>query len=152
MNGKRFSDTRLGDRFGRTEHIQAHHLDEGARLIGDHNPLHVDEAFAARSRHGARILHGVITSALIGAEFGMVYAGTAIGYLEHNARFLAPVKIGDTLTITWTVTGLLPKPRHGGGIVEAEAVAVNQHGTTVCTVTGRMLVADQPVDHPPAGG
>ena len=145
MTGKRFSDTRVGDRFGRTEAITARHLDEGARLIGDFNPLHVDEAFAARSRHGARILHGVITSALIGAEFGMVYAGTAVGYLEHNARFLAPVKIGDTLTITWTVTELIPKPKHGGGIVVAEATAVNQHGTTVCTATGRMLVADAPV-------
>ena len=145
MTGKRFSDTRVGDRFGRTEPITARHLDDGARLIGDFNPLHVDEAFAARSRHGARILHGVITSALIGAEFGMVYAGTAVGYLEHNARFLAPVKIGDTLTITWTVTELIPKPKHGGGIVVAEATAVNQHGTTVCTASGGMLVADGPV-------
>lgn len=145
MDGKRFSDTRLGDRFGRTERIEARHLDDGARLIGDFNPLHVDADFAARSRHGARILHGVITSALIGAEFGMVYAGTAIGYLEHGARFLAPVKIGDTLTIAWTVTELIPKPHHGGGIVVAEATAVNQHGTLVCTANGRMLVADAPV-------
>lgn len=143
--GKRFDETRVGDRFGRVERIEERHLDEGARLIGDHNPLHVDADFAARSRHGARILHGVITSALIGAEFGMVYRGTAIGYLEHNARFLAPVKIGDTLTIAWTVTELLPKPRHDGGIVVAEAVATNQHGVTVCTATGRMLVANGPV-------
>jgi 3-hydroxybutyryl-CoA dehydratase len=142
--GRRFSDTRLGDRFVRRERITARHLDDGARLIGDFNPLHVDEAFAAQSRYGGRILHGVITSALIGAELGMVYAGTAIGYLEHNARFLAPVRIGDELTITWTVTGLEPKPRHGGGIVSASAEAVNQDGVTVCAVTGRMLVGDAP--------
>jgi 3-hydroxybutyryl-CoA dehydratase len=140
--GKRYSDTRIGDRFVRQERITERHLDDGARLIGDFNPLHTDEAFAARSRYGARIVHGVITSALIGAELGMVYAGTAIGYLEHNARFLAPVRIGDELTITWTVVGLEPKPRHGGGVVVAEAVAVNQDRITVCTVTGRMLVGD----------
>lgn len=140
--GRRFDETRVGDRFVRVERITARHLDEGARLIGDFNPLHVDESFARRSRHGGRILHGVITSALIGAELGMVYAGTAIGYLEHNARFLAPVKIGDQLTITWTVTELIPKPRHGGGVVVAEAVAVNQLGITVCTASGRMLVAN----------
>ena len=143
--GKRFSDTRVGDRFVRVERITAAHLDDGARLIRDFNPLHVDAAFAARSRHGGRILHGVITSALVGAELGMVYAGTAIGYLEHNARFLAPVKIGDELTITWTVVELTPKPKHGGGIVAAEATAVNQHGETVCTCTGKMLVGDAPV-------
>lgn len=145
MPGKRFSDTRVGDRFVRVEPIAARHLDEGARLIGDFNPLHVDAEFAARSRYGGRILHGVITSALVGAELGMVYAGTAIGYLEHNARFHAPVKIGDTLAITWTVTELLPKPRHGGGIVVAQAQAVNQDGVLVCSATGRMLVGDAPV-------
>jgi 3-hydroxybutyryl-CoA dehydratase len=143
--GKRFVDTRVGDRFGRTQRIEERHLTEGARLIGDFNPLHVDEAFAARSRFGGRILHGVITSALMGAEFGMVYRGTAIGYLEHNARFLAPVMIGDTLSIDWTVTELIPKPNHDGGIVVAEAVATNQHGVKVCTATGRMLVANRPV-------
>ncbi len=143
--GKRFSDTRLGERFVRRERITERHVIEGARLIGDFNPLHVDEDFARRSRYGGRILHGVITSALVGAELGMVYAGTAIGYLEHNARFHAPVKIGDELTITWTVTDLLPKPRHGGGVVVAEAVAVNQDGVTVCTATGKMLVGDAPV-------
>ncbi len=142
--GKRFSDTRIGDQFGRRERITARHLDDGARLIGDFNPLHVDDAFAARSRYGARILHGVITSALVGAEFGMAYAGTAIGYLEHDARFLAPVKIGDELTITWTVTAIEPRPKHGGGVVVAEAVAVNQHGVTVCSARGRMLVGDRP--------
>lgn len=143
--GLRYSDTRLGQQFVRVQAIEARHLDDGARLIGDFNPLHVDEAFAARSRHGGRILHGVLTSALMGAELGMVYAGTALGYLQHDARFLAPVRAGDVLTITWTVTALLPKPRHGGGIVQAEGVALNQHGTEVCRAFGRMLVADAPV-------
>jgi 3-hydroxybutyryl-CoA dehydratase len=142
---KRFGDTRLGEQFVRHERIEPRHLEEGARLTGDFNPLHVDEAVARRSRYGARILHGVVTSALMGAELGMVYAGTAIAYLEHNARFLAPVRIGDQLTITWTVVELLPKPQHGGGIVVADAVAVNQDGVTVCTAHGRMLVGDQPL-------
>lgn len=142
---KRFSDTRLGERFIRHETITARHIDDGAALIRDFNPLHVDADFAGRSRFGARILHGVITSALIGAELGMVYAGTAVAYLEHNARFLAPVKIGDSLTITWTVVDLQPKPQHGGGIVVAEAVAVNQDGVEVCRANGKMLVSDGPV-------
>lgn len=80
------------------------------------------------------------------AELGMVFAGTALGYLEHNARFLAPVRIGDVLTIRWTVIDLVPKPRHGGGIVVAEGVAVNQDGVTVCTATGKMLVGSLPGD------
>ncbi len=142
---KRFSETRLGEQFVRRETITARHIDDGAALIRDFNPLHVDADFAARSRFGGRILHGVITSAMIGAELGMVYAGTAVAYLEHNARFLAPVKIGDTLTITWTVVDLQPKPHHGGGIVVAEAVAVNQDGVEVCRASGKMLVSEESV-------
>ncbi len=35
----------------------------------------------------------------MGGPVGMHFHGTAIAYLEHNARFLAPVRPGDTLTI-----------------------------------------------------
>lgn len=139
-----YADVRVGDVYTRTVTIEERHLSQGAALIGDFNPLHVDEDFARRSKFGGRILHGVLTSALMGAELGMVFAGTALGYLEHNARFLAPVRIGDVLTIRWTVTELVPKPRHGGGIVVAEGVAVNQHGATVCVAIGKMLVGGGP--------
>lgn len=138
--GCAYADVRVGDVYTRTVTIEERHLSQGAALIGDFNPLHVDDEFARRSKFGGRILHGVLTSALMGAELGMVFAGTALGYLEHNARFLAPVRIGDVLTIRWTVIELVPKPKHGGGIVVAEGIAVNQHGVTVCTATGKMLV------------
>jgi acyl dehydratase len=138
--GRPYGAVRIGDQFTRRVAITDRHLADGARLIGDFNPLHVDEEFARASRFGGRILHGVITSALMGAELGMVFAGTALGYLEHNARFLAPVRPGDTLTIVWRVTDLVDKPKHGGGIVVAEAEARNQRNELVATAHGRMLV------------
>ena len=142
--GRRYSEFRIGDTFGVTVTITEAHLDRGAALIGDFNPLHVDDAFARESTFGGRILHGVLTSALMSAPFGNLVSGTALGYLEHNARFLAPVRPGDELTITWTVTGLMAKPRHGGGIVSAECAALNQDDVLVATATGKMLVADGP--------
>jgi 3-hydroxybutyryl-CoA dehydratase len=117
-------------------------LDRGAELIGDFNPLHVDAAFAQSSRFGGRILHGVLTSALMSAPFGNLVSGTALGYLEHDARFLAPVRPGDTLVIEWTVTDLVDKPRHRGGIVVADCTARNQAGALVATAHGKMLVGD----------
>lgn len=142
--GRRYSEFRIGDTFGVTVTITEAHLDRGAELIGDFNPLHVDDEFARKSRFGGRILHGVLTSALMSAPFGNLVSGTALGYLEHNARFLAPVRPGDELTITWTVTGLMAKPRHGGGIVTAECAALNQDDVLVATANGTMLVADSP--------
>lgn len=140
--GWRYSEFRLGDTFGSKVKVTPEHLDQGAELIGDFNPLHVDDAYARSTRFGGRILHGVLTSALMSAPFGNLVSGTALGYLEHNARFLAPVRPGDVLAIEWTVTELLPKPRHGGGIVAAECEARNQTGELVATASGKMLVAD----------
>lgn len=143
--GLRYREVRVGDTWHRRVAITGRMICEGADLIGDHNPLHVDAAFAGASRHGGVILHGVITSALMGAELGMVFAGTALGYLEHNARFVAAVRPGDVLEIAWTVVALHDKPKHGGGIVEATAEARNQRGELVATASGKMLVADAPV-------
>jgi len=140
--GRRYSEFRVGDTFGASFTITEAHLDRGAELIGDFNPLHVDPVFARASRFGGRILHGVLTSALMSAPFGNLVSGTALGYLEHNARFLAPVRPGDTLTVTWTVMDLIAKPRHDGGIVVAECVALNQDDVAVATATGKMLVSD----------
>lgn len=140
--GKRYSEVAIGQTYRQSVLVTEAHLSLGATLIGDFNPLHVNEAFARRSRYGSRILHGVITSAIIGAPAGMVFAGTAIGYLEHNCRFLAPVRIGDTLATVWTVTALEDKPKHGGGVVRMRAECVNQRGERVAEATGAMLVND----------
>ena len=142
MTGKRYSDVRVGDVFTESMTITDRHLSIGAELIGDFNPLHVDEAFARASRHGSRILHGVITSAIVGAPAGMIFSGTAIGYLEHNCKFLAPVRTGDVLTTTWRVVACDAKPKHGGGVVGMEADCVNQNGVKVAAANGAMLVGE----------
>lgn len=140
--GRTFSEFKVGDRFGSKVVVSPEHISVAAGLIGDFNPLHVDAAFAAKSRFGGRVLHGVMTSALMSAPFGNLAAGTAIGYLEHNARFFAPVAAGDTLDIEWSVSELLPKPAKGGGIVIADCEARNQRGELVATALGKMLVSD----------
>ena len=82
----------------------------------------------------------MITSALMGAPVGMYFHGTAIAYLEHAARFTAPVRAGDTLTTTWTVVELVAKPKHGGGIVVLHATCTNQDGVVVAEApTARSL-------------
>ncbi|HEY4370530.1 MAG TPA: MaoC/PaaZ C-terminal domain-containing protein [Burkholderiales bacterium] len=138
--GIKYSEVAVGEHFIERMDITDAHLSIGAALIADFNPLHVDEDFAKRSRHGGRILHGVITSAIIGAPVGMIFAGTAIGYLEHNCKFMAPVRAGDTLTTTWTVEAKDDKPKHDGGVVRMRAECVNQAGTVVAQANGAMLV------------
>lgn len=116
----------------------------GAGLFGDFNPLHVDQEFARASRFGGRILHGPFTSALVSAPVGMYFSGTAIAYLEHACRFLAPVKPGDTLATEWTVVEKLDKPKHRGGICVLRGAAANQRGETVLEADGKILVSARP--------
>jgi 3-hydroxybutyryl-CoA dehydratase len=141
--GRAFPEFSLGERFGVTVGITERHLAQAAELTGDFNPLHVDDEFARPSRYGGCILHGVATAALMSAPFGNLVAGTAIAYLEQAARFIAPVRAGDTLEIVWRVVELLPKPAHGGGIVVAECETRNQRGEIVATARGKMLVSNQ---------
>jgi acyl dehydratase len=143
-SGKWFDEVRVGERFARTLTVTETHLVLGAGLIGDFNPHHTDEEYARRSRFGTRILHGMITSAIMGAPARMYFHGTALAYLEHNARFTAPVRAGDTLTTTWTIVELLHKPKQGGGIVVLTGVARNQEGAVVAEALGKILVASRP--------
>ena len=139
-SGEWFDDVAIGDTFRNTVTITETHLVLGAGLIGDFNPHHTNEEYAKQSRFGTRILHGMMTSALMGAAVGMYFHGTAVAYLEHAARFKAPVRAGDTLTSTWTVTAREDKPRHGGGVVTLAGSCRNQHGAIVAEADAKMLV------------
>lgn len=69
-----------------------------ADASGDHNPIHVDEAFAHGTSFGGTIAHGMLTLALIGemmqATFGTAWSATG----QLKVRFKAPARAGDTVT------------------------------------------------------
>jgi len=69
-----------------------------AALTGDYNPLHFDEAFAARTRFGALVVQGGLTTGLLHALVAMDMPGPGTVFLSQNWKFTAPVYIGDTIT------------------------------------------------------
>src|SRR5688572_24573016 len=142
FEGRSYDQLVVGDTFAESLTVSESHITLAARLIGDFNPLHVNDAYARQSRFGARILHGVMTAAIAGAPVGNYFAGTAIAYLEQNNRFLAPVYAGDSLTSTWTITEKVDKPKAGGGIVVMTATCRNQSAVVVLEATGKMLVGN----------
>ena len=150
FQGKWYEEVALGERFGTSVTVTEAHLVLASGLFGDFNPLHVDEEFSKKSMFGTRILHGPFTSALVSAPVGMYFARTAIAYLEHACRFLAPVRPGDTLATEWTVVEKLDKPKHRGGIVVMKAVSKNQDDETVVEADGKLLVAAKPAAKPSA--
>lgn len=69
-----------------------------AEVTGDRNPVHISEEFAAKTRFGERIAHGILTAGLISAVIGMKLPGPGCLYLSQTLSFLAPVRIGDEIT------------------------------------------------------
>jgi 3-hydroxybutyryl-CoA dehydratase len=98
-----------------------------AALFDDYNPLHVDDAYAGHSRFGGRIAHGVICLGLISHLIGMKLPGTGAIYLGQSARFLKPVRVGDTVTASVEVT----KVREDKPILTLATRCVNQAGEVV---------------------
>ena len=66
-----------------------------AELSGDHNPIHLSEHFARKTRFGGRIVHGLYTASLISALIGMRLPGPGSVYISQSLNFRGPVKIGD---------------------------------------------------------
>jgi 3-hydroxybutyryl-CoA dehydratase len=69
-----------------------------AEITGDRNPVHISEEFAAQTRFGERIAHGILTAGLISAVIGMKLPGPGCLYVSQSLSFRAPVKIGDEIT------------------------------------------------------
>ena len=91
-------------------------------LTADVNPYHVDARFAAASRFGRPIVHGLLVGSMVTHVGGQwAWLATAMGF-----QFVAPVFVGDTVTVEVTVTALGERGR-----CEAEARFVNQDGVTV---------------------
>src|SRR5512132_4065520 len=82
-----------------------------ARITGDFNPVHIDEAAAAKTRFGGRIAHGMLSGGLVSAAIANKLPGEGSIYLAQSMRFTAPVRIGDTVTVSLTVLELLSKKR-----------------------------------------
>ncbi len=80
-----------------TMEITGEKIDAFADIIGDHNPIHVDEEFAKTTMFGQRIAHGALSASLISAILGNDLPGPGAVFVELNLRFRRPAFIGDTV-------------------------------------------------------
>jgi acyl dehydratase len=99
-----FDEIAVGDQATYTRLITNREVEAFAAISGDHNPLHLDPDYAATTPFGECIAHGMLTGALISAAIAMELPGPGSVYLNQSIQFKAPVLLGDTLTVTLTVT------------------------------------------------
>jgi acyl dehydratase len=117
----------VGQRASRSLTLTAEHVRKFAEISGDYNPLHFDEAFAARTKFGGLVVQGGLTTGLVHALVAMDMPGPGTVFLSQNWKFTAPVYIGDTIAAEAEVISVHPsKP-----VTQLRVEIKRSDGTTV---------------------
>src|SRR6266571_9418621 len=106
-----------------------------AGITGDFAVNHVNEQYMAKSKYGRRIAHGALivgymstcSTMMIEKCQGATLETTPVSLGYDRVRFLAPVFIGDTVTLTYTIAEV--DPQKGQSLADIEVV--NQNGVRV---------------------
>jgi 3-hydroxybutyryl-CoA dehydratase len=94
------ADFTVGETASLTKTVTEEDIQAFADITGDTNPIHLDDAYARTTRFGGRIAHGMLVAGFISAALGSKLPGPGAIYLGQELRFVAPVRPGDTLTVT----------------------------------------------------
>lgn len=126
-----------------------------AGLSGDYNALHTDEVFAASTPFGERVAHGLLGVAIASGLFtrtrlSQALSDTLVAFTQLEWRFLAPVRVGDTLHVRARIVSLEPTPSNRRGRVTLERDVVNQHGVIVQRGATQLLVRRRSLSPPPS--
>ncbi|MDB5842933.1 MAG: Phosphate butyryltransferase [Polaromonas sp.] len=101
-----FDTIRVGDGASLQRQVTHRDIQLFAAVSGDVNPAHVDALYAQTSQFHEIIAHGMLGGSLISTVLGTQFPGPGTVYLGQTLRFLKPVHVGDTLSVTVTVTAL----------------------------------------------
>ena len=120
-------ELRVGESASRSKTITETDVYLFAGITGDLNPAHVNDQTASLTPFGGRIAHGILSAGLISAVLGMQFPGPGTIYLGQELKFTKPVRFGDTVTATCTVSELLPEKN----IAKLDTICTNQRGEVV---------------------
>lgn len=118
---------KIGDKASRTKTVTEADILAFAQASGDTNPVHLDDDYAATTRFGRRIAHGMLTASVISAILGNDLPGPGTVYMSQTLAFKAPVFIGDVVTATVEVIAYREERR----IATFHTTCANQDGTLV---------------------
>ena len=106
-----------------------------AGIPGDLNPAHVNEQASSLTPFGGRIAHGILSAGLISAVLAMKLPGPGTIYLGQELKFTKPVRFGDTITATCTISELIPEKN----IAKLDTICTNQNGQVVIQGTATVM-------------
>jgi acyl dehydratase len=98
-----FDEITIGQSADYSKTVTEQDIQMFAAVSGDVNPLHLDAEFAAGTRFGERIAHGMLTASFVSAALAMKLPGPGCIFMEQSLKFRLPVKIGDQINVTLEV-------------------------------------------------
>ena len=139
-----FDELKLGDSASLARTLTRADIELFAVMSGDVNPAHLDDEYARSDMFHKVIAHGMWSGALISTVLGTQLPGPGTIYLGQSLRFLKPVGLGDTVTVTLTVARLDPEKRR----VTLDCTVTNQDGQQVATGTAEVIAPAEKVSRP----
>lgn len=127
MKEYKFSDLYKGLSEQFTVTITAEMHDSFTALSGDMNPMHIDKEYAVSNGFIDRVVYGMMTSSFVSTLAGCWLPGKYCLLQEVNLSFANPAYIGDTLTITGTVSELFDNFKRA----KIKVRITNQNGKTI---------------------
>ena len=106
MSSYFFEDLSVGMEASHEKTVSEGDIASFAEVSGDFNPVHMDEDYASGTFFKSRIAHGMLTASFISTVLGTRLPGHGSIYLSQTLRFLAPVRIGDTVKAMARVVSL----------------------------------------------
>jgi len=104
-------DLSIGQSVETSNTITQKDIEKFADLSGDHNPVHLDEAYAAGTQFKSIIAHGMLSASFISGILGTSLPGTGAIIMGMTLKFLAPVHPGDTVRTVVTVKEVIAEKR-----------------------------------------
>lgn len=129
-----FDEIQIGDSASLKHTLHEKDIALFAAMSGDVNPEHMDPEYAKTDMFHKIIAHGMWGGSLISTVLGTQLPGPGTIYLDQTLRFEHPVTLGDTITVSVTVTNKKLE-KH---IVELDCKCVNQLGKEV--ISGQAVV------------
>lgn len=127
LNLKMDGMLKVGENASITKAFSQEEVSKFADLSNDHNPIHLDEAVAAESIFGQRVVHGMLVASLFSGLIGEKLPGPGSIYLGQNLSFKAPVFIGEEVTASVEISEI----REDKPIITLKTICRNSEGKIV---------------------
>ncbi len=133
-----FEAISVGDRAEVRHVITERDLQKFVELTGDDNRLHVDSEYARRTSFKQRVVHGMLGVSFISTVVGTKLPGDGALWFSQTLEFIAPVRVGDEITVVATVVEKISRD----SVIVLSTEIFNQHKLKVTSGTAKVKVIE----------